>query len=258
MTELLEKFGFSFNRGGAHSARTMMFSELEILIDYFGDEEITKEAIEKAIIDENCLSKRSSRTRTLTYRHLAELYVLDPSICLFRSLLFYWKRDPASRPMLALLASLSRDPLLQESMKLTLSLNEGQTLSRQAVEEDIEHRHPDRFSPASLKSIAQNLNSTWTQSGHLQGKAKKTRACALATEGSVAFALLLNHLEGSRGTEMFRTPRMKVLDCGVERAMELAESASRKGLMVFKKIGSVVEVQFPELLTSEEEDWLRE
>jgi hypothetical protein len=49
-----------------------------------------------------------------------------------------------------------------------------------------------------------------------------------------------------------------LLDCSAENAVQLAENASRRGWIVCKRIGAVVEVLFPNLLTPLEQEWIRE
>jgi hypothetical protein len=51
---------------------------------------------------------------------------------------------------------------------------------------------------------------------------------------------------------------MRIVDCSTDKAIELAESASRRGWIVFKRIGNVIEVQFPNLLSQQEQEWVRE
>ena len=129
---------------------------------------------------------------------------------------------------------------------------------REDLEEFLDSKEPGRFSKATLKSTAQNINSTWTQSGHLKGKVKKVRSRAKATSGSTAYALLLSYLEGTRGEALFSSEYTKLLDCSSERAIELAEEASRRGWIVMKRVGRVIEVLFPYLLTEQEKEWIGE
>lgn len=85
----LSRFGFSFERGGAHTSRTMMLEELGALLTYVDRPEAEKSDYLQAIDDENCLGKRSGKTRTLTYRHLVDLYSLDRTNVLFRALFYF-------------------------------------------------------------------------------------------------------------------------------------------------------------------------
>ncbi len=257
-SEKLSRFGFSFEKGGAHIARTMMLDELRLLISYTAKPNAVKNDYIKAIEEDNCLGKRSGKTRALSARHLVDLYSLDSSVAIFRVLLYFWNRDADGQPLLALLCAYSRDTILRLSAQFILNFPEGTTISRQALEEFIDKLDPQRFSKATLKSTAQNLNGTWTRSGHLEGKVKKVRSKAKATPGSVSFALFLGYLTGVRGEALFKTEYADLLDCSVDRAIELAEDASRRGWIVFKRVGGVMEVLFPNLLTSRDMEWIRE
>jgi hypothetical protein len=256
--ESLEAFGFSFKKGGAHTARTMMLEELRQLLDYIGHPEAVKENYLTAIEEDNCLGKRSGKTRKLTFRHLVDLYALDPSVFLFRALLYFWERDQTAQPLLALLCSYSRDPILRDSASFILKFDEGQTITRVELEEFLDEKDPGRFSPATLKSTAQNINSTWTQSGHLVGRAKKVRDKATASPGSISYALLLGFLTGVRGESLFKTDFVDLLECSTGKAIELAEESSRKGWIVFKRIGTTIEVLFPNLINQKEIEMIRE
>lgn len=243
-----EQMGFSSTRGGAHLARTMMLRDLRALLEHVPDPAADHAAFANAIEVENCLGKRSARTRKLALRHLTSLYGLDPSVVLFRSLRFFWSRDPEGQPLLALLLAYARDPILRLSAPFVLSLPTGATFRREELEAFLDSLEPGRFSPATLKSAAQNLASTWTQSGHLQGAVKKNRAQAKPTPGAAAYATLLGFLSGERGEELFATDYTRILDCSSDEAMALAADASRRGWIVFKRVGTVVEVLFPKLL----------
>lgn len=254
----LARFGFRFERGGAHSSRTMMLDELTALLDYMNCPEATKADYLNAIEQDNCLGKRSGKTRRLTYKHLAELYSLDTGHVLFRALLYFWQRDEAGRPMLALLATYARDSIFRASAPMILKTPEGSVITRDSVEELIDNLEPGRFSKATLKSTAQNINSSWTKSGHLTGRNKKVRSQATPTAGSAAYALLLGYLAGARGQGLFSTEYTRLLDCSREKTIELAEQASRRGWITYKRVGDVIEVLFPNLINKQEQEWLRE
>lgn len=253
-----DRFGFSTEQGGAHIARTMMLSELTAILDAVPDPAASRDAYRRAVVDENCLQKRSGRSRLLTLRHLADLYALDPQVPLFRTLRFFWQRDPLGHPLLALLCAYARDPVLRLSAPHVLDCTIGSTLMRADMEEYIESVAPDRFSPATLRSVAQNVNGTWTSSGHLAGHVNKRRSQAQATPGAAVYALYLGYLRGTRNLALFTTEYARLLDCSPERTLELAGEATRRGWIVLKEIGTVVDVQFPDLLTPDERECLRE
>ncbi|MCP4578933.1 MAG: hypothetical protein GY846_21875 [Deltaproteobacteria bacterium] len=256
--ENLNRFGFRHQRSGSHLARTMMLSELQLLLSFVDNPNAEKSYYFQAIEKKNCLLKRSGRTRQLTTRHLSELYALDPNVTLFRTLRFFWNRDIDGQPLLALICAFARDSILRSSASFIQDYSFGQIVTREALEGFIDNQEPGRFSKATLKSTAQNINASWTKSGHLQGRVKKIRSQPKATPGSVSYALLLGYLNGIRGESIFKTEYAKLLDCSFERSIELAIEASGKGWIVLKRLGSVIEVLFPNLLSQQEMEWVRE
>ena len=252
------ELGFTFERGGSHIARTMMLSDLQGLLSYVESPDAGKPEFVRAILKDNCLSKRSGRNRKITARHLTSLYGLDPTLLLFRSLRYFWQRDVEGQPLIAILSAYARDSVLRMSTPYLMSFSPGEAIYRPDLEVFIDELEPGRFSKATLKSVAQNICSTWTQSGHVQGRVKKTRKQANATPGSVAYALLLGYVVGARGDYLFTSEYAKLLDCSRDRIRELAEIASQRGWIVFKQAGDVIEVLFPSLINTQEMEWLRE
>lgn len=256
--ECLARFGFSFERGGAHLARSMMLDDLRRLLEYTPDTAATREDFSRAVLEDNCLGKRSSRTRAIALRHLKSLYGLDRSVTLFRAMRHFWDRDPEGQPLLALLMAYARDSVLRQTASFILRMPCGQTLLRSEFEQYLDQEEEGRFSKSTLQSTVRNLAATWTHSGHLQGRSRKIRSTTCATPGSVSLALLMGYITGARGETLFETEYAKLLDCPPARAIELAESASRRGWIVVKRIGSVIEVLFPNLLNAQEKEWVRE
>jgi len=211
-----------------------------------------------AIEEDNCLGKRSHRTRILTRRHLTELYALNPEKALFRALRYFWQRDVQAQPLVAGLCAYARDPFMRATAPLVLDLPEGHMFCRGAIETLLDKQYPGRLSKATLVSTAQNLASTWTKTGHLVGHVNKSRSKAGATPGATAYALLLGFLAGERGESLFRTEYTRLLDCPFETALELAETAAGKGWIVLKRVGNVIEVLFPSILTPQEMGWIYE
>ena len=236
----------------------MMLEDLSALLSWVAQPHAGRNDYLHAIDDENCLGKRSKKTRILTHRHLVDLYSLDPTKVVFRTLRYFWNRDLDGQPLLSLLCAYIRDSILRATAPLILNLPEGTIVSRQSLEKFIDRQEPGRFSQATLKSTAQNVNSTWTKSGHLQGRARKVRSRAKATTGSVSYALLLGYLTGERGPSLFQTEYFKLLDCPIDTAIELAQEASRRGWIVFKRVGDVIEVLFPNQINQKEMELLRE
>ena len=250
---ILPRFGFRFGRNSVHTARTFMLAELTALLEFTAAAPLPPAAYRAAVIDQNCLAKRSDSNRRLTFDYLRELYALDDAVPLFRALRTLWPRDPAGRPLLALLCAAARDLLLRATAPLVLGLAPDAPLPRADTEAFLDALEPGRFSPATLKSTAQAVNGTWTTAGFLRGKAHKFRARAAPTAGACAFALFLGHLTGERGLLLFESEFVRLLDCPAEQALALAELAAHRGWMNFRRVGSVVEASFPGWLTPAEE-----
>ena len=85
----------------------------------------------------------------------SRLYPLNP---IFRALRRLWDVNFLAQPLLALSVALARDPLLRGTQPFYLSKQPGEAVSRESVEAVLAGAHPDRFSPASLRSFAQNIN----------------------------------------------------------------------------------------------------
>lgn len=255
---VLARFGFVDDSGSAHMARSSMYEDLVQLLDYVDDVAAPVERYRQAILDDNCLAKRSGRSRSLTLRHLSDLYTLDPSVPLFRTLRYFWQRDAAGRPLLAILCAYARDALLRTSWELVFGIPYGRVITRETTEAFLLQVDPDRFSAATLRSTAQNLNTSWTRSGHLTGKVEKARTRAHATTGAAAYAYYLAYVSGARGLGTFETDYARLLDCPQDKAIDLAHDASARGWLRFRRIGDVAEIAFPELLTTTEQEWLRE
>ncbi|MEG6507097.1 hypothetical protein V6B97_15820 [Nitratidesulfovibrio sp. 1201_IL3209] len=236
----------------------MMLDELSILLAHVTNQYAEKDEYRFAICDSNCLGKRSGKTRTLTYRHLVDIYSLDFKNVIFRALLYFWNRDLYGRSLIAMLCAYARDAVFRSTSHFILNFPEGAIITRESLEAFIDRQDPGRFSKATLKSTAQNINSTWTKSGHVCGRVRKVRSRANPTAGSVSYALLLGYLTGVRGQALFQTEYAKLLDCTADKAIELAEDASRKGWIIFKRVGDVIEVLFPNLINTSELEWLRE
>lgn len=246
-TSHLEALGFKLQTSSVHLARTLMIDELEMLLSYVADADAPRSVYKDAILNDNCLGKRSSKSKELTLKHLSDLYILDPRASLFRSFLHFWKRDADSHPLLALTLAATRDPFIRLTAPFIAKHQLGEIIKRESLEYFFEGQFPDRYSPATLKSLAQNINSSWTKTGHLSGRHVKTRSQAQPRAANMAFAIMVSHLMGVRGSLLLESEYVKMLDASRDKAITLSEEASAKGWMVFKRIGDVVDVSFPHL-----------
>jgi hypothetical protein len=255
--ELLQTLGFRFGINGPHAARTMMFDDLRALFSLISAG-ATIESYRNSVVSDNSLGKPTKKARELAFRHLTSLYGFDESIPLFRALRRLWEVDTAAQPVLALCAALARDPLLRGTQTFILSKQPGVLVTRDDLERQLAADHVDRFSPASLKSFAQNVNGTWTSAGFLVGHSRKTRSIPVTKPSNVAFCLFLGHLEGLTGQRLFTSKWMSLLPGTPSELDGLANSAFHRGLLVFLNAGGVKEVRFPDYLTPEEEQLCQE
>lgn len=201
----------------------------------------------EAIIAMNCLSKSTFAGRRLTNQRLGELYALDPSVPLFRVFRRLWDVDRDSRPLLALLTALARDPLLAATCPLIISLDVGQELQREQLR-DVERAFVGaRFNERILAKVCRNIASSWTQSGHLQGRTFKKRQAVRSTPSTAAYAIYLAYASGSRGAAVFASAWFRALDCDPSSGRRLALEAKRHGLIDLRMSGEVVEFNLSRL-----------
>lgn len=253
-----ERLGFRDGDRGSHTSRTMMLGELSVLLDHVPVTASRADYL-AAIEEANLLGKKTARTRELTAKHLRELYGLKPELAVFRALRSFWIRDPGEgRPLLALLCAVARDPLLRSSADVILSAPTGAGIEKGAFEKAFLGQAPDRFAATTLGSLARNIASTWTQSGHLAGHQHKIRSRPAASPAAAAYAATLAFLEGARGQILFQSPYVRLLDRPVNEVHDLLVTASRRGWIDYRSVGAVVDVRLSDLLSEEEQEWLRE
>ena len=238
--------GFRFGHVGTHSSRTMMFEELSAVLAAV-PAPAAEEAYAAAIIDDNCLGKQTVANRRHSRQHLRELYSFDPATPLFRVLARLWPMDVAGRRLLALLATLARDPLLLSTAPVIVGLPETGEFQRGAMRSAIEKAAGERLGEATVDKVIRNTASSWAQSGHLQGRTFKIRRLVKATPATVAFALYLADAAGFHGQGALGSAWLRVLDCGESRATELALEAKRLGLIDLRTAGDVFDLDLTRL-----------
>lgn len=238
--------GFRFGHIGTHTSRTIMFEELSATLEVLPPDAKPADYA-AAIIEANCLGKRTVATRRLSVQRLRELYALDASVPMFRILRRLWGIDVAGRPLLALQSSLARDPLLMGTAETVVGLPDGAEYQRAAMREAVEKTVGERMNESTIDKVARNAASSWSQSGHLIGRTFKFRRLVRPTPATVAFALYLAHAAGFQGQEMLSTGWLKVLDCDTASALEFVTTAKRMGLLDLRMAGHVFELNLDRL-----------
>lgn len=233
----------------------MMFLEMRTLVSEL-PLAVSRAAFATAIVEENILEKPTLSSRKNSLRHLIQLYGLDPSLALFRVLWTFGHDDVAALPQLCLVSAYARDPQLRHSFELIRTLRLGETLERSAMERHLENGFPDRFSPAMKKSMAQNVNTSWTMGGHLLGKARKIRRFPEPRPLSAAYALLVGYLTGLRGELLLDSPFAHLVAANRSALQTALNLAAARGLVSLRQAAGIVEFDFSPLLTSEEQAYL--
>lgn len=245
-----EAFGIKQGDRGAHTSRTMMLAELDTLF-VASSIAACREDLRRLVVEDNVLGKKTGSNRRIAFKRLSELYGLDPKIPLYRVLRALWS-DIRSFPLLALLSAVARDPLLRVTMPVILTATPGQVIGKTDFEVVLHDGAGSRLNEAMIAKVARYTGSTWTQSGHLSGHVKKVRARSVATPHTVAFALLLGRVEGRHGAALFESDWMRLQDSSPQEVRLLAQRASSVGLIRYKSVGDIHEVDFDGLLTPEE------
>lgn len=244
------QYGFVADGLGAHSSRTIMLRELNLLLTACAPSAHPADYA-AAVVEENVLMKLTETTRRKSLRYLRELYGLDSRLILFRALRDLWEQDPRAQPMLALLCAAARDPSLRGTASVILQADSGAEVSSEALAGALVLRPEHPLSHATLAKIGRNAASSWTQSGHLQGHAGKIRRQAPSYPASVAYALLLGTLCGQRGEALFGTGWAQLLDAPPALLHEQAFQAAQQGWLEYRHAGAVTEIGFFYLLRQE-------
>jgi hypothetical protein len=235
----------------------MMFREMRTLVGTMSVA-VTKDDFAKTIVGENVLEKPTRRSRAKSLRHLTELYGLDTSKALFRVLWLLGHSDLDSLPQLCLVCAYARDPQLRHSFELVRTLRPGEVLTRASMEQHLDRGFPGRFSSAMTKSMAQNVNTTWTFGGHLAGKTRKTRQVPQPRPSSAAYAMFVGYLTGLRGEQLLDSAFASLVASSRSELLTALRLASAKGLLSLKNAAGIVEFDFSNLLTPAELGLLNE
>ena len=241
---VLERFGLKFSAGGPHISRTMMLTELTaVLVNVpAGSDGID---YRQAILERNVLGKTTDSTRKESLRRLRELYALGETTPIFGLLRKLQAIDAASLPLLAVQVVWARDTLFRATSPPILDAAEGDRVETISLARALDAAFPNMYSETSRDQTARHAASSWTQSGHLVGRANKVRQYVKPTAAAVTMALFLGALSGYHGAAVFSNPWCRLLDLSPERARAMGLEAHRAGLLNLRAMGEVVELSIP-------------
>jgi hypothetical protein len=247
----LSPLGFSPNRTGGHMARSMMLQEITELCRTTPVDMVLQD-YQRMIVEDNLLGKPTLSSRQKTHRHLVELYGLEPSLPLFRIFRKLADEDPLSIPLMGMVCTFCRDLQLRHSFTLIECLRSGEVLSRDRMEQHFELAFPGVFSDAMKKSLAQNVNTTWTASGHLEGRAVKRRTLPRARLCASTYAMLAGWLAGLRGNILLESVFSRLVALESDQIVRHLADASARGWLRFRHAGGVTEIDFTPIFTEHE------
>lgn len=226
-----------------HPRRTIMFAEMARIMNADSPDESFQK-----VMEENITNKRTKSNILQTNKELISLYSFDIQYPPFRVLRYFWNIvDEKQKPLLAFLFAYGRDYLLFESTDVVLTTPIGEKVLTSKLEENLEKYHPNHYSENTRRSIAQNIASSWKQSGYITGKVKNIRTKTSPDYYIVTFALILAYLDGIRGDFLFASKWVKVLDITESQVRELALEAARRDLLQYNYAGGVTTISFGNL-----------
>jgi hypothetical protein len=226
-----------------HTARTLMFEELSKVMDF----SIEKDNYQESMAN-NVFGKKSGDGIKKTTNFLSQLYSFDISNTPFKILKYFWQNtDENEKPIIALLFAIQQDYLLSESISVVAKSKLLDKVEIEKIESNIEKYHPNRFTKNTLRSVAQNIASSWKQAGFITGKVKNTRTQPEVSYNCVAFAFIMAYINGLRGDFIISSKWVKALCLNENQLRELAIEASKRGLIQYQFAGNVTSITCNEL-----------
>ena len=233
-----------------HTARTIMFMELEKVMNFSIQNDNYIESM-----NNNVFGKKSQDGIKKTSGFLLQLYKFDLSSNKFKAFKYFWSiADESEKAVLAIVFASTNDYLLKESISAISHKKIGEKVEIESIEENIEKYHPNRFTKNTLRSVAQNIASSWKQAGFITGKIKNIRSEPIITYRVVAFSMILAYLDGIRGDFIFHHNTLLALCLSESKIRELSIEASKRDLMQYQYAGNITSISFDNLLTKIEID----
>lgn len=204
-----------------------------------------QERYREAVVDNNVLGRPTQAGRQRSFRHLRELYFLDPSRQEFAALRRLWDSDAAAQPLMAGVLAFTRDGILRASFPAIHQAPPGAIVTSDDLTKAVTAVYGTDLSESTLGKTGRNTGACWTQTGHLAGRTKKVRQTVESFPAAVSFAAYLGHLAGNRGVGVLDTPWAALLDLPGGGALEALRTAHTQGLIDLLVAGNVVDVSFP-------------
>lgn len=202
------------------------------------------ERYREAVVDDNVLGRPTHTGRQRSFRHLRELYFLDPPRREFSAMRQLWDVDPSAQPLLAGILAFTRDGILRASFQAVQQSPVGAIVTSSDLTKAVTAVYGAHLSEETLGKTGRNTGACWTQTGHLVGRVKKVRQIVQPFPAAVAFAAYLGHLSGNRGVSVLETPWAALLDLPPGAELDALRAAHTQGLIDLLVAGNVVDVSF--------------
>jgi hypothetical protein len=199
----------------------------------------------RAVVEDNVLGRPTQVGRQRSFRHLRELYFLDPARREFAALRRLWDVDPAARPLMSGILAFTRDGILRASFSAIRQTLPGGVVTSDDLSKAVAAVYAVDLSESTLGKTGRNTGASWTQTGHLAGRTRKVRQSIEAPPAAVGYAAYLGHLAGHRGVGVLDTSWAVLLDLPAGAALDALRRAHRQGLIDLLVAGNVVDVSFP-------------
>lgn len=227
-----------------HTGRTIMFAELKKVMDHGIDNDDYINSLYQ-----NVFNKATKSGITYTSRFLKRLYDFDLSMASFKAFKHFWSvTNERDRPLLAILYAIGNDYLLKDSIPIINDTEIGKKVTVESMENNIENLYPQKYTPNTRRSMAQNIASSWKQAGFITGKVKNIRTQPEINYLVIAFAFLLAYLNGDRGDFILKSAWVKALCLDESRIRSLAIEAGKRDLLQYQFAGNVTSLTFNNLL----------
>jgi hypothetical protein len=199
----------------------------------------------EVVVDDNVLGRPTQAGRQRSFRHLRELYFLDPSRREFAALRRLWDVDSNAQPLIAGILAFTRDGILRASFSAVQQTPPGGIVTSADLTKSVSAVYGVELSESTLGKTGRNTGACWTQTGHLAGRTKKVRQSIEPFPAAVAYAAYLGHLAGNRGVGVLDTLWAALLDLPAGAGLDALRRAHTQGLIDLLVAGNVVDVSFP-------------
>jgi len=228
----------------AHTGRTIMFAELQKVMDFaIGNDNYL------VALNQNVINKKTNSGIKNTTNYLTKLYNFNVAYPPFQAFKYFWQIvEDSDKPIITFLYAIGNDYLLAESIPVVVSTKPGDKVTVEKMEENIESYYPQRYSENTRKSMAQNLASSWKQAGFITGKIKNIRTQPVIGYKVVAFAFFMAYLNGLRGDFILTSNWVKALSLSDQIVRELAIEAAKMDLLQYQYAGNITSISFNNLI----------